>query len=308
MDKLFEKCKKLVLDNINSDITEEALTTLTTAILALYLTDGKIILEKMPNILKSLDIRIKPKTVVELANEISLSSNNEEKYKNALGAINTQMNISTKGPSISFEYHLFISLKNRKDIEVTNTIVHALTHLLRKLKPIIEPSKIVLYNGVSADYIDIKERKLIRKNLWFEDALVEYHAKRTTCNLIALLKEEHQTSSLRLYNKENYQYQDDKESPYKFFNTIIDTLCTDQSFQEKLNSTFQNPSLETYQALITCLNEPTNDNTFFSKYTELFNALGTSYTTNDSTNRKEIEQEITTMTQKFITRKSTKGL
>ena len=80
MDKLFEKCKKLVLDNINSDITEEALTTLTTAILALYLTDGKIILEKMPNILKSLDIRIKPKTVVELANEISLSSNNEEKY------------------------------------------------------------------------------------------------------------------------------------------------------------------------------------------------------------------------------------
>lgn len=76
MDKLFEKCKKLVLDNINSDITEEALTTLTTAILALYLTDGKIILEKMPNILKSLDIRIKPKTVVELANEISLSSNN----------------------------------------------------------------------------------------------------------------------------------------------------------------------------------------------------------------------------------------
>lgn len=27
MDKLFEKCKKLVLDNINSDITEEALTT-----------------------------------------------------------------------------------------------------------------------------------------------------------------------------------------------------------------------------------------------------------------------------------------
>lgn len=56
MDKLFEKCKKLVLDNINSDITEEALTTLTTAILALYLTDGKIILEKMPNILKSLDI------------------------------------------------------------------------------------------------------------------------------------------------------------------------------------------------------------------------------------------------------------
>lgn len=221
MDKLFEKCKKLVLDNINSDITEEALTTLTTAILALYLTDGKIILEKMPNILKSLDIRIKPKTVVELANEISLSSNNEEKYKNAL---------------------------------------------------------------------------------------VEYHAKRTTCNLIALLKKEHQTSSLRLYNKENYQYQDDKESPYKFFNTIIDTLCTDQSFQEKLNSTFQNPSLETYQALITCLNEPTNDNTFFSKYTELFNVLGTSYTTNDSTNRKEIEQEITTMTQKFITRKSTKGL
>ena len=76
------------------------------------------------------------------------------------------------------------------------------------------------------------------------------------------------------------------------FNTIIDTLCTDQSFQEKLNSTFQNPSLETYQALITCLNEPTNDNTFFSKYTELFNVLGTSYTTNDSTNRKEIEQEI----------------
>lgn len=160
MDKLFEKCKKLVLDNINSDITEEALTTLTTAILALYLTDGKIILEKMPNILKSLDIRIKPKTVVELANEISLSPNNEEKYKNALGAINTQMNISTKGPSISFEHHLFISLKNRKDIEVTNTIVHELTHLLRKLKPIIEPSKIVLYNGVSADYIDIKKENL----------------------------------------------------------------------------------------------------------------------------------------------------
>ena len=309
MDELFEKCKKLVLNNINGNLDKDTITALSTAILALYLTDGKIILEKMPTILRNLDIRIKPKSVVELAHEIGLY-NNDNIYKNALGATNTQMNVSIKEniPTISFQYHLLVSLRGRKDIEVTNTVVHELTHLLRKISPKIEPSKITIYNGVSADYIDIKERKITRACLWFEDALVEYHAKKTTCNLMSLVKDEQLTSELKAFNKENQQYQDDPESPYKFFNFILDTLCKDQILQEKLDATFQNPSLETYNSLATYINETNKEKDFFSKYANLFNQLGTSYATNDTTNRKNIEESLLSMTEQFLTSKNSKGL
>ena len=77
------------------------------------------------------------------------------------------MNISTKGPSISFEYHLFISLKNRKDIEEN------IKDLLIRIKKI--------YKIKLSGYYKIKIYKNDLNGLIFE-------------YIILLLKRQHRTS------------------------------------------------------------------------------------------------------------------
>lgn len=92
MDEIFFKCRELLLNNIQSKLSNEAIDLLSISILALYLNDGEIILERMPKIIKNLDIiKIDYKTVFEMIREINRNAVYDE-YKDTAGANVTLFN------------------------------------------------------------------------------------------------------------------------------------------------------------------------------------------------------------------------
>ena len=210
---------------------------LSISILALYLNDGEIILERMPKIIKNLDIiKIDYKTVCEMIREINKNAVYDE-YKDTAGANVTLFNNN------GIIETLIISLSQRDSkLEIIDTMVHELTHLLRKGEVLGGVDRLSFYEGISVRHRDMLHNNVTRVHVWFEDAIVEHHAKETITTLVEFLKGEKEDSICKsLLDGEQLEYSDVEPCAYNFFNRTLDILCEDDIFKEELEKTFRTP-------------------------------------------------------------------
>lgn len=71
MDEMFLKCRQLLRDNIKGKLSDEAVDLLSISVSALYVNDGEMILERMPKIIRNLDlISIDERTIFEMVKDI----------------------------------------------------------------------------------------------------------------------------------------------------------------------------------------------------------------------------------------------
>lgn len=237
MDKMFLKCRELLLGNTKSKLSDEAIDLLSISILALYLNDGEIILERMPEIIKNLDIiKVDYKTVFEMIREINRNAVYDE-YKDTAGANVTLFNNN------GIIETLIISLSQRNSkLEIIDTMVHELTHLLRKGEILGGDGCLSFYEGISVRHRDMLYNNVIRVHVGLEDAIVEHHAKETITTLVEFLKGEKEDSICKsLLDGEQLEYSDVEPCAYNFFNRTLDILCEDDIFKEELEKTFRTP-------------------------------------------------------------------
>lgn len=297
MDEIFLKCRQLLLDNIKSKLSDEAIDLLSVSVLALYLNDGEMILERMPKIIRNLDlINIDDRTVFEMVKDIDKKVTCEE-YKNTVGANITFFN------SNGIVETLLVSLSQRDSkLAIIDTMVHELTHLLRKGTTLSGADWMVFYEGISVRHWDLLYKSVSRVNVWFEDAIVEHHAKEAISTLVEFLKDAKEDSICNtVLDGKDQAYRDVEPAFYPFFNKTLDILCEDDEFKEGLAETFRTPG-RLGDKMIRRFNMVLGDDNAFTRYSYWFDQLGETFATGDDSQREKICDEIAEMTKEFYFR------
>lgn len=294
MDEMFLKCRQLLRDNIKGKLSDEAVDLLSISVLALYLNDGEMILERMPKIIRNLDlINIDERTIFEMVKDIDKKANCEE-YKNTVGANITFFN------SNGIVETLLVSLSQRDSkLAIIDTMVHELTHLLRKGTTLSGTDWIAFYEGISVRHWDMLYNSVSRVNVWFEDAIVEHHAKEAISTLVELLKSEDEDSICNsVLDGDDQEYRDVEPGFYPFFNKTLDILCEDDEFKAGLAETFRTPG-RLGDKMIRRFNMVFCDDNAFTRYSYYFDQLGETFATGDDSQREKASDEIALMTKKF---------
>lgn len=294
MDEMFLKCRQLLRDNIKGKLSDEAVDLLSISVLALYLNDGEMILERMPKIIRNLDlISIDERTIFEMVKDIDKKANCEE-YKNTVGANITFFN------SNGIVETLLVSLSQRDSkLAIIDTMVHELTHLLRKGTTLSGTDWIAFYEGISVRHWDMLYNSVSRVNVWFEDAIVEHHAKEAISTLVELLKSEDEDSICNsVLDGDDQEYRDVEPGFYPFFNKTLDILCEDDEFKAGLAETFRTPG-RLGDKMIRRFNMVFCDDNAFTRYSYYFDLLGGTFATGDDSQREKASDEIALMTKEF---------
>lgn len=294
MDEMFLKCRQLLRDNIKGKLSDEAVDLLSISVLALYLNDGEMILERMPKIIRNLDlISIDERTIFEMVKDIDKKANCEE-YKNTVGANITFFN------SNGIVETLLVSLSQRDSkLAIIDTMVHELTHLLRKGTTLSGTDWIAFYEGISVRHWDMLYNSVSRVNVWFEDAIVEHHAKEAISTLVELLKSEDEDSICNsVLDGDDQEYRDVEPGFYPFFNKTLDILCEDDEFKAGLAETFRTPG-RLGDKMIRHFNMVFCDDNAFTRYSYYFDLLGGTFATGDDSQREKASDEIALMTKEF---------
>lgn len=297
MNEMFLKCRQLLQDNIKGKLSDEAIDLLSIAVLALYVNDGEMILERMPKIIRNLDlISIDERTIFEMVKDIDKKANCEE-YKNTVGANITFFN------SNGIVETLLVSLSQRDSkLAIIDTMVHELTHLLRKGTTLSGTDWIAFYEGISVRHWDMLYNSVSRVNVWFEDAIVEHHAKEAISTLVELLKSEDEDSICNsVLDSDDQEYRDVEPGFYPFFNKTLDILCEDDEFKAGLAETFRTPG-RLGDKMIRRFNMVFCDDNAFTRYSYYFDQLGETFATDDDCKREKTSDEIALMTKEFYFR------
>lgn len=239
MKELYTKIKELVLENYQGTLDNETLDIVTIAVMALYVKNPEMVLERMPNILKRLDILAgKEKVSTYIMNKhpnYPWNSISDSESAMVVRALNTETKPATE------DWTMAIST-NEDEIDLVDIIaktIHELTHLLRFGG--IEESKreIVVKDGICTARVDKKRGTVTKDHYCLEEGLVEKHTKETMNQFHEYLKSENDLSFSPILERFNKKFNGDFESGYIFEVSLIETLCMNPKIKELFEETFE---------------------------------------------------------------------
>ena len=299
MDELFLKCYRLVLENIRDRVPFEAISLLSISVLALYLVDKEIVLEKMPSIIQNTWIKIERRSIIEQVREVGIKD--EACFSRINGAVSTVLCHDEFGNPAAGKI-LFVRLDySKKRLEIINTIVHELTHLLREQKPVLDGEIFTLQGGVSMSRYNTRTEVSENEFHWFEDAIVEHHAKKAIDALMSFLENDtDKTNCLMVLDGGKETYKDIENISYSFFNITMDVLNEDDNFKKIIDDSFR----EQYVGgrLSKYFNEVMAGEVTFSEYASLFDQLGEAMEANNPTPMEGLFKKIGDITRDFYFR------
>lgn len=262
MKELYTKIQELVLENYQGTLDSETLEIVTIAVMALYVKNPKMVLERMPNILKRLDILAgKEKVSTYIMNKhpnYPWNSISDSESAMVVRALNTETKPATE------DWTMAISTNEDKIdlVDIIAKTIHELTHLLRFGG--IEESKreIIVKDGICTARVDKKRGTVTKDNYSFEEGLVEKHSKDTIEHFYEYLKSEKDLSFSPILQRFKRKFNGKFENVYVFEVSLIETLCMNPRIKELFEETFE-ISNETPR-VITYIDEITKQRGMFS--------------------------------------------
>lgn len=238
MKELYDKIKELVLENYHGVLDKETLDIIVIAVMALYMKNPQMVLERMPKILNKIDI---------LAGKEKVSTYILGKYPNypwnSISDSESAMVVralSIENKNVDEDWTMAISTKRLdKDIvDVIGKTIHELTHLLRFGG--IEETKreITVKDGICTAHVNKKKGTTVKDHYAFEEGLVEKHTKETIDEFYDLISSEDLSFSPLLEQFKN-KFNGNFENGYVLEVSLINLLCTNPKFKELFDETFE---------------------------------------------------------------------
>ena len=239
MKELYNKIQELILENYQGTLDNETLDIITIAVMALYIKNPEMVLERMPNILKRLDILAgKEKVSTYIMNKhpnYPWNSISDSESAMVVRALNTETKPATE------DWTMAISTNEDKIdlVDIIAKTIHELTHLLRFGG--IEESKreIVVKDGICTARVDKKRGTVTKDHYSFEEGLVEKHSKDTIEHFYEYLKSEKDLSFSPILQRFKRKFNGKFENVYVFEVSLIETLCMNPKIKELFEETFE---------------------------------------------------------------------
>lgn len=239
MKELYNKIQELILENYQGTLDSETLDTITIAVMALYVKNPEMVLERMPNILKRLDILAgKEKVSTYIMNKhpnYPWNSISDSESAMVVRALNTETKPATE------DWTMAISTNEDKIdlVDIIAKTIHELTHLLRFGG--IEESKreIIVKDGICTARVDKKRGAVTKNHYSFEEGLVEKHSKDTIDHFYEYLKSEEDLSFSPILQRFKRKFNGKFENAYIFEVSLIEALCQNHKIKELFEETFE---------------------------------------------------------------------
>lgn len=239
MKELYDKCQRIILDNYNGDLNNDVLEILTVSLMALFLHNQKLTVDKTSAVFRDIKIFADKKSVVEIVREYLGDENCTNENMGACVVRGYEKDDITG--KISEKKSLVISLTNyeEKVVDVVEKVIHEFTHLLRDGGFSVNGSEIKLRNGISiirfSDYNDPSSQKM--KHFFFEEGIVQRYAEQAFSTLYEFIKDEDVDENCLLGRIKN-EYLTKSRSPYEIQVRAIDALCEDENFSQLIDESF----------------------------------------------------------------------
>lgn len=239
MKELYTKIQELVLENYQGTLDNETLDIVTIAVMALYIKNPEMVLERIPNILKRLDILAgKEKVSTYIMNKhpnYPWNSISDSESAMVVRALNTETKPATE------DWTMAISTNEDKIdlVDIIAKTIHELTHLLR-FGGIEETKKeIIVKDGICTARVDKKRGTVTKNHNSFEEGLVEKYTKETIENFYEYLKSEKDLSFSPILEKFKRKFNGNFDNGYIFEVSLIETLCMNPQMKELFEETFE---------------------------------------------------------------------
>lgn len=239
MKELYTEIQKLIINNYKGTLNDEILDLITVAVMALYIKNPKMTLEKLPKVLNKIDI---------LAGDNKVSNYILEKYPNypwdptmdsesamAVRALNYEVK------PIDEDWTMAISTTkiNTDPATVIAKTIHELTHLLR-FGGIEETKKeITVKDGVCTTRIDKRYGNSTKNNYYFEEGIVEKYTKDTIENFYTYLSSKEDLSFSKTLASLKRKFNGKFKNSYLIEVSLLELLYTNEKMKELIENTFE---------------------------------------------------------------------
>ena len=239
MKELYTEIQKLIINNYKGTLNDEILDLITVAVMALYIKNPKMTLEKLPKVLNKIDI---------LAGDNKVSNYILEKYPNypwdptmdsesamAVRALNYEVK------PIDEDWTMAISTTkiNTDPATVIAKTIHELTHLLR-FGGIEETKKeITVKDGVCTTRIDKRFGNSTKINYYFEEGIVEKYTKDTIENFYTYLSSKEDLSFSKTLASLKRKFNGKFKNSYLIEVSLLELLYTNEKMKELIENTFE---------------------------------------------------------------------
>ena len=284
MKELYQKIQELVLENYQGTLDSKTLDIVTIAVMALYIKNPEMVKERIPNILKKLDI---------LAGNEKVSTYIMNKYSNypwnSISDSESAMVVralDTESKPVDEDWTMAIST-NEEKIELVDIIaktIHELTHLLRFGGIKETKREIIVKDGICTTRVDKKKHKTVKDHYSFEEGLVEKHTKETMNNFYEYLESEKDLSFSPMLERFKNKFNGDYKNVYILEVSLIELLYSNEKLKELFDETFE--LSDDTPRVITYIDEITKQRGMFSLLSNGLDRLS------DSTSKGDIAGSI----------------
>lgn len=240
MQDLFKSCQKLITDNYIGNIDEVSLEVMTIAVMALVLRNEKRTLERLPELLKKIEVYAEKDTVLNIAKR-NISTFNDEVVDDKIGAcVIRGFGKDDETGEVYEDKCLVVSTINLEDnpSDIIMKVTHELTHLLRDKSFTTDGTSIKMMNGISVVRVkDIATGEKKTKHFYFEEGIVQRYTNQALDMLHEFIANEEipEDSLLARFRSD---YPSKVRSAYELQVQIVDTLCRDEKFDEAVDASF----------------------------------------------------------------------
>ena len=269
MDKLYQKCVRLVVSNTEVK-DRDTIEVLAYSILSLLLVSSDEVLEKIPAILQKLTIYSDNRSVLEVLHEEAKHYGEDDELKDALACVTTKM--VPRGKDMIEKNFLILpkSSIHGDPIQMIEKTTHELVHLLRRVSLGKVDNYYVIQDGISTKRVDLKHHETFKKHSALEEAIVQKRAKDATLSLLEYLKHskgEKDDSLLYGILKEKDSYQ---SVIYDIHVYLLEMLLEDQDMLQRINDTYQTNDVREVSRYF---NNVLDDNGAFLRLSNYFDKL-----------------------------------
>lgn len=281
MNRMFIMCQKIV--ELNTNVRDqETIDLLATSIMAIILDRGSEVLDKIPGILRTINIISDNRSVIEVEHQ-DLNNYREDDALRDADACVTRM-FKFKDNKYFENKYLIIPKKNIRNYPVSTVeqTTHELIHLLRFQKAVRKGDNIIFQEGISTKTLNIKSHITYRKNYMLEESIVQTYTKQAMTSLFDYT-DELKSDWFRKINRDKHSF---KFTAYDSHVKLLDRFMEDDTFKDLVEDTFSN-STHTY--LEKYYNGVMDDDLAFTRLNNFFNKL-----------EEELEVNNTDQAKKFI--------
>lgn len=298
MDELISKSKEIIQENLRGNFEPTLVELLSDAFLAILLIKPTLALDKLPGLIRKLDIIADRRKVIDMAHE-ELDDYMEDEYLKMSNACVVRQVVVNDSDELVETRHLLVSLSNVSSYtEIICVLIHELIHLLRFSWSNYDTrtERLKTKEGISVNIFDVKNQQLKRKNQFLEEGIVQFYTNMAVEELTAYISDIDVTKikTLEVFKKEIYTR---KFETYLIQTTLLEKLSFDMRFRELLDETFSDTNghsrLEKY------FNEVMGSNSAFADFSKSIDRIYISLA-NDRKISSEVNRRIEMMRLSFM--------